>query len=165
MQNWREERRQTEELASVVNTVRGPVKIERELEEFVPEIGGDREGFLGDEGSDEVLRRVWRTLAATAAARRWRHGPHSKTVTVTKINSFEFSTPLALCVHSVPVSDLRLWIEWRLWHYLQRKRGREIRGSENLDRLALTETENEILYVVFVYERERERFFFLIYKF
>ena len=62
--------RQTEELASVVDTVRGPVKIERELEEFVPEIGGDREGFLGDEGSDEVLRRVWRTLAAIAAARR-----------------------------------------------------------------------------------------------
>ena len=37
--------RQTEELASVVDTVRGPVKIERELEEFVPEIGGDRKDF------------------------------------------------------------------------------------------------------------------------
>ena len=134
--------RQTEELASVVNTVRGPVKIESELEEFVPEIGGDREGFLGDEGSDEVPRRVSRTLAA---ARCRRHVPHSNTVTITKINSFEFSTPLALCVHSVPVSDLRLSIEWRLWHYLHRER--EIRGSESLDRLALTETENEILCV------------------
>ena len=114
--------RQTEELASVVNTVRGPVKIESELEEFVPTIGGDREGFLGDEGSDEVPRRVSRTLAA---ARCRRHVPHSNTVTITKINSFEFSTPLALCVHSVPVSDLRLSIEWRLWHYLQRERERE----------------------------------------
>lgn len=37
---------------------------------------------------------------------------------------------------------------------------REIRGSESLDRLALTETENEILYVY-----ERESFFFLFFKF
>ena len=50
----------------MVNTVSGPVKVERELEEFVPEIRGDREGFLGDESSDQVLRRILWTLAAIA---------------------------------------------------------------------------------------------------
>ena len=59
----------TEKLAGPANTVRGPVKVERELEEFVPEIGGDREGFLADEGPDQVLRRVLRPRAATPSRR------------------------------------------------------------------------------------------------
>lgn len=36
----------------------GPAKVERELEEFLPEIRGDRERFLPDEGSDQILSGV-----------------------------------------------------------------------------------------------------------
>ncbi|KAM1083762.1 hypothetical protein ACFX19_022520 [Malus domestica] len=62
-----------------MNAVRLPLEIEREFEEFIPEIGGYRKRLVADEGSNKVLRRVkWaRGEAASAApARRRRHGSH-----------------------------------------------------------------------------------------
>ena len=48
----------------------------------------------------------------------------------------------------------------------EREREREIRGSESLDRLALTETENEILCVrqFFFFLRDRESLGMNVYK-
>lgn len=61
-----------------MDAVRLPMEIEREFEEFLPEIGGDRERLAADEGRDQVFRRVqWtRSGTVTAPARSRRHGSH-----------------------------------------------------------------------------------------
>lgn len=105
----------TEELTGLANTMRWPLKVERELEEFLPEIGGNRERLLANEGSDQVLRSLLRPRAA-ALARRWRHRPHSQVVDSHWVDSQSKAEP----------GDIRAvltgWHQWQ-WRKTQQRWG------------------------------------------
>lgn len=76
--NWERESLLTKSLASLLNAVRWPVETEREVEQFLPVIRGDRKRLVADEGCDQVLGRVqWTRGGATPPARSWRHRSHS----------------------------------------------------------------------------------------
>ncbi|KAM1304737.1 hypothetical protein TB2_021773 [Malus domestica] len=121
-----------------MNAVRLPLEIEREFEEFIPEIGGYRKRLVADEGSNKVLRRVkWaRGEAASAApARRRRHGSHfNKCRKVVSNAPIEEIEPMTTRIRG-PARRSRRFRDWhcrqsttftkvfevRLFHILQHK--------------------------------------------
>lgn len=66
----------TEGVAGLQYAVPRPLLGEGQLEQLLPELGGDRVGLVGDERGEHLLRRPRRRGARLAQPRRRRRRPH-----------------------------------------------------------------------------------------